>query len=37
MVDYYYFSEMPYPETPELDQYPSKEVLPALRKELTEK
>ena len=23
MVDYYYFSEMPYPETPELDQYPS--------------
>lgn len=23
MIDYYYFSEMPYPETPELDQYPS--------------
>jgi hypothetical protein len=23
MVDYYYFSEMPYPDTPELDRYPS--------------
>ncbi len=23
MVDFYYFSEMPYPDTPELDQYPS--------------
>ncbi|HJU10425.1 MAG TPA: LLM class flavin-dependent oxidoreductase, partial [Candidatus Binataceae bacterium] len=23
MVDYYYFSEMPYPDTPELEQYPS--------------
>lgn len=23
MIDFYYFSEMPYPDTPELDQYPS--------------
>lgn len=23
MIDYYYFSEMPYPDTPELDRYPS--------------